>query len=210
MTIRRTAALVGAAMVSLAVPAAERSDPTFVFAKPGISSFWHTATNSTMALPIDFPEGATKASLAVNGDRYSRTYTDIVEQEFVLTLPAATSPKTENVYDLTLSFDDEAGTVRRAKLGLVESFSPGDTGTTRFQVPAEGAVWKRAVLPIPYGTTSFTLNGVETDTGLGGDQGWYALRGRSGETYSLSLVVDGVDYSASLMGYSDGAVVILK
>jgi hypothetical protein len=43
------------------------SDSTFVFIKPETSFFWHTATNSTMTLPVDFPEGATSATLVVTG-----------------------------------------------------------------------------------------------------------------------------------------------
>ena len=66
------------------------------------------------------------------------------------------------------------------------------------------------MLPIPCGTTSFTVNGVETDTGLGGDQGWYALRGRNGETYSLSILVGGADYCASVTGNSDGVFFVVK
>jgi len=68
MIARKMAALVGAAMVSVAVPAQElTSEPTFVFLRPETSSFWNTATNNTMTVPIDFPSGATSASLAVSG-----------------------------------------------------------------------------------------------------------------------------------------------
>lgn len=213
MMARKVATLVGAAMVSVAVPATElTSEPTFVFLRPETSSFWNTATNSTMTLPIDFPQGATSASLTVRGDRYDRTYDGLVTNSFVLELPQPTSPETENVYDLTLAFDD--GTMRTAKLGLIQGLSPDAEGTTRCLAPIHGSVWnnveKRAVLPIPYGTTSFTVNGVETDTGLAGAQGWYALRGRNGETYSLSLVANGVNYLASLVGYGSGILLILK
>lgn len=206
----KLAALVCAATVSAAATATEVSEPTLIYVNPKTTSFWHTATNSTITLPVDFPEGATRASLVVEGVRYRRSYDDIAAAEFALALPAPTSPETENVYDLTLTFDDDARTVRRAKLGFVESFSPGNEGVTRLRAPCAGEIWRRAVLPIPCGTTSFTVNGVETDTGLGGDQGWYALRGRNGETYSLSILVGGTDYSASLTGNSDGVFFVVK
>ena len=213
MIARKMATLVGAAMVSFAVPAETiESEPTFVFLRPETSSFWNTATNNTMTVPIDYPVGATRASLSVSGIGYAREYAGLTGPDFTFELPAPTSPDTENVYDLALTFDD--GTVRRAKLGLIEGLSPDSEGTTRCLAPAQGAVWntldKRAVLPIPYGTTSFTVNGVETDTGLDGAQGWYALRGRSGETYSLSLVAGGVNYLASLVGYGNGLILIFK
>ena len=47
MIARKMATLVGAAMVSVAVPAAElTSEATFVFLRPETSSFWNTADNN--------------------------------------------------------------------------------------------------------------------------------------------------------------------
>lgn len=215
MIARKMATIVGAAMVSVAVPAEElTSEPTFVFLRPETSSFWNTATNNTMTVPIDYPNGATRATLEVTGVDYRRVYTDITDNKFTFEMPAPVSPKAENVYDLSLTFDDVARTTRTAKLGLVQSLSPDAEGTTRCLAPSEAKVWKkvqgRTVLPIPYGTTSFTVNGVETDTGLGGAQGWYALRRvGSDESVTLSLVADGVEYMASLLG-STGMMVIFR
>ncbi len=206
MIARKMATLVGAAMVSVAVPAEElTSEPTFVFLRPETSSFWNTATNSTMTVPIDYPRGARAATLSVRGLGYEQTYAGITEATFTFELPAPTSPETENVYDLTLAFDDAAATVRTAKLGLVQGLSPDAEGTTRCLAPATAKVWRRAkgraVLPIPYGTTSFTVNGVETDTGLDGAQGWFAIGGIGPEeNVSLSLMAGGVEYAASLLG----------
>ena len=63
------------------------SDPAFVFLKPETSSFWRTATNSVVTLPVKYPEGATSADLTVNGVGYSRMYADIPEGDFDLELP---------------------------------------------------------------------------------------------------------------------------
>jgi len=215
MIVRKMATIVGAAMVSVAVPAEElTSEPTFVFLRPETSSFWNTATNSTMTVPIDYPNGATRATLEVTGIDYRRVYDGIDGNEFTFEVPAPVSPETENVYDLALTFDDMARTMRTAKLGLVQGLSPDAEGTTRCLAPSVAKVWKkvqgRTVLPIPYGTTSFTVNGVETDTGLGGAQGWYALRRvGSDESVTLSLVADGVEYMASLLG-STGLMVVFR
>jgi len=214
MIARKMATLVGAAMVSVAVPATElTSEPTFVFLRPETSSFWNTATNNTMTVPIDFPEGATEATLSVGGLGYAREYANISETEFTFDLPAPTSPETENVYDLTLAFDN--GVTRTAKLGLVKGLSPDAEGMTRCLAPQTARVWQkvkgRAVLPIPYGTTSFTVNGIETDTGLGGAQGWYAINGLGyGQDVSLGLVANGVQYAASLIGGPGGLMLIVK
>ena len=213
MIARKMATLVGAAMVSVAVPAAEiTSEPTFVFLKPETSSFWNTATNNTMTVPIDYPMTAKTATLDVRGVKYHRFYEAIVGSSFDLQLPEPDSPENENVYNLTLTFDD--GTVRTAKLGLIQGLSPDAEGTTRCLAPVNAGVWnqanKRTVIPIPYGTESFTVNGETIDTGLNGAQGWYALKGKSGETYSLSLMAGGVQHFASLVGLSDGLMLILR
>ena len=180
-----------------------------MFTRPETSSFWNTATNNVMTVPIDFPAGATRATLTVSGLGYSSVYADILRgtDSYTFTLPVADSPQTENVYDLALSFDD--GTVRTAKLGLIEGLSPNAEGTTRCLAPANGRVWesvkgRRAVLPIPYGTTSFsvTVNGEPraADTGLNGAQGWYALGVKPGDDVSLSMIANGLSYSAALHG----------
>ena len=217
---RKMAGVVGAAVVSLAVSATElTSEPTLVFMRPETSSFWNTATNNTMTVPVDFPSGATEAALTVSGLGYKATYANITKgtDSFTFALPKADSPQTENVYDLALTFND--GTVRKAKLGLIEGLSPNAEGTTRCLAPANGRVWNRvkggkAVLPIPYGTTSFsvTVNG-EThteSTGLNGAQGWYAIGLSGGKAASLSMIADGLSYHASLLGSSDGFVVVFQ
>ena len=212
---RKVAALAGAAVLTVSAPAAKlSSEPTFVFLRPETSSFWNTATNSTMTLPIDYPNGATKATLTVNGVGYNRVYSDLTGDSIEIDLPVPDSPKTENVYELTLAFDNGAAP-RTAKLGLIKGLDSGAKGSTRCIAPAQGKVWStatdRAVLPIPYGTTSFTVNGVEHDTGLDGAQGWYALSPIApGAVISLSCLADGVSYAASILGGGNGFMLIYK
>ena len=212
---RKVAALAGAAVLTVSAPAAKlSSEPTFVFLRPETSSFWNTATSSTMTLPIDYPSGATKATLTVNGVGYNRVYPDLTADSIEIDLPVPDSPKTENVYELTLAFDNGAPS-RTAKLGLIQGLDSGAKGSTRCIAPAEGKVWSkatdRAVLPIPYGTTSFTVNGVEHDTGLDGAQGWYALSPiKPGAVISLACLADGVSYAASILGGGNGFMLIYK
>ena len=221
MIARKMATLVGAAMVSVAVPAETlESEPTFVFLRPETSSFWNTATNNTMTVPIDYPEGASSASLSVSGLGYSKEYGNIVKvdpdegsNEFTFELPMPSSPETENVYDLTLTFDN--GMTRTAKLGLIQGLSPDSEGTTRCLAPVGSKVWNRvkgqAVLPIPYGMNTIKVNGVDRDTGLDGAQGWYALgKIEPNETVTLSGVAGGVEYAASLLGGGAGLMLICK
>lgn len=220
MTIERKAiAAVCMLIMTAAAQATEWfSDSAFVFLRPETSSFWTTATNSTLSLPIDCPKGATKATLTVRGAGFAtRTYENIAAGFFDLELPAPVSPQDENVYDLTLTFDD--GTVQTARLSVIQGLLPDAEGATRCFAPAEGTGWnavkKRAVMPIPYGAESFTMsvNGAEpivVDTGLGGAQGWYALMPPKSGSVSLSFVADGIGYNAILMGVSDGFSFVLR
>ncbi len=214
---RKVASLVGASILTVtSAPGAKlMSESAFIFLKPETSSFWNTATNNVMTVPVDFPPGAHSATLTVTGDRYNAQYDNITGSDYTFTLPVPDRPQTENVYDLTLTFDD--GTSRSAKLGLIQGLNAGGRGGTRCLAPANADVWNRmgtrAVLPIPYGTTSFTVsvNGQQTvnDTGLDGAQGWYVLGGiKRKDQVTLSLLADGISYMATILGRGDGYYVV--
>ena len=189
-----------------------KSNNAVVFLRPGEMSFWHTATNSTMSVPVDMPPMASKATLSVCGVKYKKSYEITEPGSFAISLPSATSPQDENVYNLTLSFDD--GTVRTAQLGLVQGYAKGADASTRVLSPKGGAKWggvkRSAVLPIPCGMTSVSVNGSEIETGLGGDRGWMALALASGEEASLLAEVGGEAYSAGLLGQPTGLMLIFR
>ena len=169
-----------------------------------------------MALPLDFPKDATSASLRICGVSYTNEVHGIAplppfSAGHVISLPPATKPNEENVYDLTLTFDD--GTVRTAKLGLIQGLLPDGEGWTRCIAPVGAGRWSRvvgrAVIPIPYGMSSFTVDGRETDTGLDGAQGWYAFGGMGADkTVSLALSASGESFAATLVGGSDGTLIL--
>ena len=154
-----------------------KSGEIFVLLEPERSSFWHTATNSTMTIPVSFPEGASSAELSVKGIGFSRTYRDITSDSVEVALPEAVSPSSENVYEFTLAFDN--GITNSVRLGLIQGLDEDGRGSTRCLIPEGSRKWtsvdRTAVMPIPYGMQSFRLDGVETDAGLGGAQGWYAI-----------------------------------
>ena len=189
------------------------SNTTFVYARPKVNSFWHTAMSSTVTVPVDYPSGVSSATLTVSGPGYSATYSDISARSFTFTLPAATSPSAENVYDLALEFSD--GTVRTAKLGLVQGLSAGAESAGRCVLPKDSRRWNkivdRAVLPIPCGMTSLTVDGVATDTGLDGEQGWFALGGvNPGQSVSLLLAGGDEEFAAALLGGFAGMHFIVR
>lgn len=163
--------------MAMSVFAGAKSDRIFVHLEPEKSSFWQTATNNAMNLPVCFPEGATSAELSVKGIGFDRIYSDIKSDSVEVVLPAASSPSTENVYEFTLAFDN--GITNRVRLGLIQGVLEDGRGSTRCLLPEGSSDWREvvrtAVLPIPYGVGSFKLDGVEIDTGLAGAQGWYAI-----------------------------------
>ena len=195
---------VGVLLPAMAFAAGGRkSESAFVFLQPETSSFWRTATNSTMTIPIYYPKGATKADLLVDGMQYAKSYNDITSDSVDIELPAPTNERTENVYTLTLSFDD--GTVQTAKLGAVRGYAKDAAGVARCVIPEESASWKkfkyRAVLPVPYGMKNLTLrlNGaepqpLETD----GAQGWYGLEGiKRNDSLDFTYELNGMPYALS-------------
>ena len=190
-----------------------RSNTAFVELQPGTSSFWHTATNSTLSLPVNFPVGAQTATLSVSGVKYSKTYPGITAATlsggcFRLELPAATSQDAENVYDLTLAFDD--GTSQRAKLGLLDGAFGATSAATRCLFDKGDSAWRKArvvVMPVPFGVETISVNGVETDTGLCGRQGWYAARmSTSGAATTFAMEHDGEEYEETLFGLAAGFI----
>lgn len=192
------------------------SDPKFVFLDTKTSSFWRTATNHVVTLPVRYPDGATTATLTVVGSSWSMT-TNPPAGFFDLILPEPSSPETEDVYDLTLSFND--GTVRSAKLGLIQGLMPDAEGATRCVIPEGRRNWRKihrhAVLPIPYGAESFsvTVNGqaIASDSGLDGAKGWYALDGVGvGDSVSVSFMLGGIGQFASLLCGGNGFMLFFR
>jgi hypothetical protein len=217
LRLRSVAVCLSALFASVtALADGDTSDPALVYLRPETSSFWHTATNSTMTLPVEFPVGASSATLTVTGAfNYSQTINDITSSSVTVALPEAVMPEndpaTEDVYDFTLTFND--GTVRTAKLGLIAGLGDGE-GQTRCLAPASGSAWEKVkgqvAIPIPYGMTSFEINGTSTDTGLDGAQGWYVLKLKSNVSAALSGFVGEDSWTALLKGAATGFFLILR
>lgn len=193
------AALAAGSLAAMTAVASSESNPTAVFVNAGMSSFWHTATNAVITVPVEYPSGATSARIVVSGSGYYQEYSDITAMTVDISLPPATSQETEDVYDLTLSFVGN-DTERTARIGLVRGYGAVGEGTTRCLVNVSESKWRRvkgthAVLPVPYGAEFVSIDGVPTDAGLKGDQGWYSLQSGDRElpaTVELS-VNDGVE-----------------
>ena len=138
--------LLTASLLACAANAASEvsSASSFIYVDTAESPFWRTATNNVVELSIDFPAGASSASLSVTGAYgYSMTTNNLAEGLFTLALPAATSPETEDVYDLVLTFND--GTVREASFGVIAGLTDHPEGTTRCIQSSTSVRWSRLI-----------------------------------------------------------------
>lgn len=192
-----TAAL--AAMMILPAAAGEWTEGKVVFLRPDETPLWRTATNANMRLEWQFPKGAESADLTVSGNGYLETYPAITDEFIEIAFPEPVDAVRENVYTLTLGFDN--GESRSATLGVVRGAGTGGEFIgTACVTSASRWSWirSRAVLPVPYGTTSLVLNGEQVDTGLGGAAGWYAWGPLAAESVAggAQLEKDGTVYEA--------------
>ena len=177
---------------------AAESPSAFVFVNPDTSSFWRTARSRSVTVPVDFPEGATTATLSVAGVGYSASYEIAAPGPYTFQLPEAATLGEENTYSLALSFDRGEG--KTARLSVITGLEVGAAGSTRC-VSQSSRSWPkvsgdRFTVPVPYGATSLEVNGTPVDTGLDGAQGFLTL---SRLPASMSLAVSGTTYHADIV-----------
>ena len=179
-----TAALVCVTMSPFVARAAV-SQPVAVTRNPEQSFLWHAAPSGTFELRWVKPQGATSATLAVTGAHYSQTYENLTGESLQLSLPGAASPVDENVYELVLTFDN-ASTLRTT-LGAVSTIGTASAAASALDDTSREwtCIVRPAVLPIPYGVERFEVDGVPTDTGLGGHAGWYLFQAAHADTHTL-------------------------
>ena len=180
-----------------------------------LTPFWRTALSSTETLALDHPEGSDSATLVVRAaGGYSAMYPNLTGKSVTVTFPDPVSPETERVYTLTLTYSD--GTVHTATLARVLGSAHGATASGARCIPDEtDREWRRfrnfAVLPVPYGTATLSVNGGVVDTGLDGVAGWYGLGPvAGGETVALQLAAPCGTYDDALCSYSGGIVITFR
>jgi len=203
--LRTVAVLVVAAVVSVATYAAE----TNLFMRSKLNILWRTSPGTTFDVPVVLPPDASSATLTVTGRGYSRTYSNLFGGWQEVTLPAATSDETEDVFDLTLTFDDPAATVQTAKLGHVASAASDGDAEARVRVASSskwGAVKDRAVIRIPANAGTLAIDGDPVDDGLDGAAGWFRFDAVAGQSYEVGLGAD----IATLYGVFPGFLLIYR
>ena len=178
MKLKKMTAIAAGLALAGAAFASDTGDALLLFKDSG--SFWHTATNSTITVPLDFKDGATSATLTVRGSAYLRVYEGITTNAFTFSLPSADDIAHEDVYELSLVFDNGAETT--ARIGLPHGLMAGAEGATRCIPESSSSRWPRTygngLMPVPAETTSLMVDGspvTESTPGFTGAQGWLAL-----------------------------------
>ena len=199
------------AVVALAAVAATADE---VFLLPPSSLLWRTAPTANFEVPVLMPKGASSATLVVAGNGYRREYANLVDGMVPVSLPAANSADAENVYELTLTFDDDAGTTQKAQIAVVQGVFAGGTGEAYVRT-AGSSKWNnvcaRAVLPIPAGADALSVNGVPVVPEPDGKPGWALLLTRSHTAYDLLLTGGGRSLAeAFLYGIAPGFMQIFR
>lgn len=197
--------------------AADTSTATFVHVNPSSTSFWRTAPGRTFDVPVEFPEGADSATLTVRGSEYAADYAEITTSSFQVTLPAASDEEHEDVYELTLTFNDAKATVRTARLGLVVGQEAGAGATTRCVSDTTMREWKKAygnvVMPVPNDMTALTAGGTPVaagDKGFTGAPGWYAAGRIELDTEAtFALVTAEAEYEPTVVGAIRGGLLLI-
>ena len=170
-----------------------------VFGRIDDTYSWRTAPPGDFTVSWTFPDGASSATLLVEGVGYSQTYANLSATSQLLSLPAAAEGN-ENVYNLTLTFND--GTVKTASLGRIRGAVQGNGATIRYApVPADTSVAQRAskvsVLAIPPETSALQVDGVNLPFASGA--GYLAWLCPDREPHALSLNVgEDETYEATL------------
>ena len=202
-----------AVLVAVAITMAASANEVFLL--PVSNILWRTAPSANFEVPVYMPHGASSATLVVSGCGYRQEYTGIADGMFRLSLPEADSGDNENVYDLTLTFNDEAATTRSAKIAVVGGASPGDSAEA-FVRSADSVKWsyvstKNTVLPIPSGVEELSVNGATVNAGLYEVPGWFLFQAQVAAIYNISLAAGGGCLAeATLYGTPTGFKFILK
>ena len=198
------AAITVAVVFAGAAFASDTGETSLLFRESG--AFWHTATNETLAVPVCFKDGATSARLTVRGSRYVHMYEGIATDEFIFSLPPAEDVAHEDVYELSLAFDN--GTEMKARIGLPYGLMQGAEGATRHVPADQPGLWAKTygngLLPVPAGTAALSVDGspvTEDTVGFTGAEGWLALGHiEKGATVDVALSADGQTTERTLVG----------
>jgi len=195
--------------------ASATSATSVVWTKPEESLQWKTVMSASAPVALDWPVGAASAQLTIEADGavvVQTNITDTTAREVLVippTLPAEYSA--ERVLVFSIEYRD-GGSVPLAepsvvRLGWVTGVGGNETRViTAASVKEWRKVDKYAVLPIPEGTTAFTVDSAAQDYDA---PGWWEWSRIAPGAHSLVLGASGVEQPALLMAGGVGFMMIV-
>jgi hypothetical protein len=207
-------------LIGAFVAEAVESNSLDLFVDPTRSHLWRTSAENTPLIQWETPDGTVSATLRVDSRSGVKTYDVTGTSAFELRLETPESPDTENVYDLTLTFDlGASNVVRRGQIGVVRGLGASGSAGAAVDIRPGGAEWsklsgKSAVLQLPAGTKTLAIDGTTIETGLDGAAGWYLWKGmkpKSGRApYELALVTAEGESTADVVVLAKGFSLIVR
>jgi len=182
---------------SQACAASDTSAAAEVFVDTTSSCMWNTGKSQSFSLPIEYPVLASAVDVYVKGVRYSASETGVTAASLPVSLPEPSADAAENVYEITLAFND--GTTNKCAFALVRSQSLGASCPVRLTSESSWSkIEAKRVVQVPAGYEP-QIDGQGVAACSNGGWGWFAcprlaageheftLFGPDGE---ISLVMD--------------------
>ncbi|MBQ3340725.1 MAG: hypothetical protein IJG84_02435 [Kiritimatiellae bacterium] len=171
---------------------ANSSDTVLVRQDPSASLLWKTVTAPSMEVMLDWPDGASRAVLSVDGEVRATVYdATVASTNISFALPS--TPAGERMVTLSVSYLDGTDAVvgsDEAKLGLV----CGTDGVSSIPVRvADSGAWHKAgaasaVLPVLDGATSLSIGDTTVPVSpTPPDWYWWRSIGASATPIALAL-----------------------
>ena len=221
MSPLRNAIVLSAALLATgsASAASATSVPCVTWMRPEASLIWKTVTEIPVPISVDWPTGAASARLtAASGLRTLavETIDDRSVSLYNLVLDCPRSESEECIVSLTLDFLDAGGSVIEAESRVASVAMVRGTCGSTFRCIAAGDSSRKwasvkdgnAVLPVPDGTSSMTLDG--SPLGIGTAPGWLWLASLDVGSHTLSKTTDESECVQAILYVSGGSLLMLR
>ena len=207
-------ALVVTALAAVsAVFGSEMTVSALIRQDPGTSLLWKTVTTPEVEVMLDWPAGATRAVLSIDGAvRATVGDASVASTNISFALPS--TPAEERTVTLSVSYLDGEDAVvgaDEAKLGLV----CGTDGASAVPIrAANSGAWRKAgaasaVLPVLEGATSLSIGGA-TVLASPTAPDWYWWRPIGGSATALALALEGGTVCENTVRGIAGAAFIIR
>ena len=192
---------------------ANSSDTVLVRQEPSASLLWKTVTAPSMEVMLDWPDGASRAVLSVDGE-VRATVNDATVASTNISFALPSTPADERTVTLSVSYLDGTDAVvgsDEAKLGLVCGVDAVSSIPFR---AADGGAWHKAraasaVLPVLEGATSLSIDGT-TVLASPTPPDWYWWRSIGASATPIALALESGETCANTVRGIAGMSIVFR